>query len=409
MSVDDKKEAELGEEILKIIQTDRNPAVVRTVSLNRYKRVIVVSDIHGDQDGFVQMLEHVKFSEEDAVVIVGDIIEKGAHSLELLRTVMHYADAGKLYAVEGNNEAIFVNWYYGKISDEDICGYVNSRNGSIISDMAKELNQEYGTAEDVRKLKAAVKENFKDEIKFLCGLPHILESEPAVFVHAGIQPGDLRNQDPEYCMKAAEFGCRQERFEHLVVVGHWPVSNYSGCKIVINSYCNKEANTISIDGGNSLKRWKQINYLIFVQNNHHLWEIQHGCYDALPKIQALDRQEENPEPFSLCFPHTRITRMKKLGDRICCYIPYLKRELWIHEDHIYRHINQYYCYDFTTYRLPVEAGEVLSYCGKLDDQNKIAELEGAAGKECAGSETAEGILVKRNGIVGNYYGRYVFL
>lgn len=366
---------------MEIIQRKRERAVVKRIPLNTYRRIIVTSDIHGDHTGFIRMLEQVDFSEHDAVVILGDILEKGADSLGLLRTVISHAKAGNLYAVEGNNDAIFINWYAGNISDEDICRYVNSRKSSFILDMARQLGMRYETAEDIKRLKAALEGSFHEEIEFLKGLPHIIESELAVFVHAGIQPGELEDQDPEYCMTAEEFGHQQYHFEKTVIVGHWPTSNYSSSVITINPYINKASNVISIDGGNSMKRWQQINYLIF-QNG----TIQFGYYDNLPQIRALDSQEESTDPFSLLFPRTQIESIRETDAGKYCYFPYLKRELLIAEEHIYRHKGRYYSHDFTTYRLPVNAGELLSYC---DDRNN-------------------GILVKRNGIVGNYYGRYEF-
>lgn len=365
-----------------MIQRKQERAVVKTVDFNSYKRVIVTSDIHGDQTGLLRMLEQVDFSEQDALVILGDILEKGADSLELLRTVLSFAKAGNLYAVEGNNDAIFIDWYAGRILDKDICGYVNSRKNSVILDMARQLGMKYETAEDIKQLKAALGEAFREEIEFLQGLPHIIESELAVFVHAGIKPGDLREQDPEYCMTAPEFGWQPYHFDQLVVAGHWPVSNYSSSVITIHPYVNEASNVISIDGGNSMKRWQQINYLIF-QNGM----LQFGYYDELPKIRALDSQEESRDPFSLLFPHTQIGLMREMGEENYCYFPYLNKELLIAKDRIYQHKGNYYCYDFTTYCLPVRAGEILSYCGK---ENK-------------------GILVKRDGIVGNYYGRYEFI
>lgn len=367
---------------MSMMQGSRENAVVKRVRFDHYKRVIVTSDIHGDKDGLAGMLQQVHFSHEDGLVLVGDLIERGAHSLELLRMVLQYAKAGNVYAVEGNNDAVFIDWYAGRISDEDICRYVNGRKNSLILDMAMELEMKYETVEDIKRLKAVLGEAFREEIEFLQSLPQVIESELAVFVHAGIRPGDLRKQDPEYCMTAPEFGRQPYCFKKTVVVGHWPVSNYSDCVISVNPYWNHKSNVISIDGGNSMKRWQQINYLIFEKGT-----IQFGYYDQLPKIHALDSQEESQEPFTLLFPHTRIDSMREMREGNYCVFSSLNKELLIAKDRIYRYKGTYYCYDFTTYCLPVRAGERLSYCGK----------EGA------------GILVKRDGIVGNYYGRYELL
>ena len=84
-------------------------ATVAHAELDRYRRAIVVSDLHGDNRGFSAMLRQTGFGEQDALVIVGDILEKGEESLELLRSVMRCAEKGNVYMTEGNNDTIFPN------------------------------------------------------------------------------------------------------------------------------------------------------------------------------------------------------------------------------------------------------------------------------------------------------------
>lgn len=59
----------------------------------------------------------------------------------------------------------------------------------------------------------------------------------------------------------------------------------------------------------------------------------------------------------------------------------------IHNSSIYNYKSKTYCSDFTTYHLPVKSGEIVSYCGEIND----------------------GILIKRNGIVGKYLGNYTLI
>ena len=75
-----------------------------------------VSDIHGDNRGFLAMLRQTGFCQQDALVIVGDILEKGKESLELLRSVMRCAEKGNVYMTAGNNDTIFSEWYGGMVT-----------------------------------------------------------------------------------------------------------------------------------------------------------------------------------------------------------------------------------------------------------------------------------------------------
>lgn len=104
--------------------------------------------------------------------------------------------------VAGNNDTILSEWFAGELTDEIVHWYVNSATTSIIGEMASELKMQYQSLDDVKALKEAIKENYKKEIDFLDGLPHIIDSNAATFVHDGIKPGKLDEQDYEYCLTA---------------------------------------------------------------------------------------------------------------------------------------------------------------------------------------------------------------
>ena len=52
------------------------------------RRVIAVSDIHGNLPFLKGVLEKARFSPEDVLVLVGDLFEKGFESLGVLRWLM---------------------------------------------------------------------------------------------------------------------------------------------------------------------------------------------------------------------------------------------------------------------------------------------------------------------------------
>lgn len=357
-------------------------AKVAYADLSQYQRTIVVSDIHGDNAGFLGTLEQTGFNPQDALVIVGDILEKGEHSLELLRTVMQCVQSGNVYMIAGNNDIIFSEWYNGEVTDEEVRAYMNARENIILREMAQELEMGWETISEVQALKAAVQIHYASELAFLDSLPHILETEHFTFVHAGLKPGPLTEQDRDYCLTAKSFGSQIHRFEKPIIVGHWPASNYREEIINVNPYFNRNTNVISIDGGNSLNRWHQINYLILQGDR-----IEVGAYDDIPKIRALDSQKASKNPLTLEFPRTEVEVIRKGEKESVCFVLALGQAMTVANDHLYDYKGKLYCYNMTTYRLPVEAGQVLSCC----------DVE------------PQGLLVKRKGIVGYYTGRYEFL
>lgn len=64
------------------------------------RRVIAVSDIHGNLPFFQALMDQIRLSPEDILVLVGDMLEKGQDSLALLRHLMELpADSHRLSPV----------------------------------------------------------------------------------------------------------------------------------------------------------------------------------------------------------------------------------------------------------------------------------------------------------------------
>lgn len=48
----------------------------------------VISDVHGEYDLFIKLLEKIKFSDSDKIIICGDVVDKGPDSVKLLKYVL---------------------------------------------------------------------------------------------------------------------------------------------------------------------------------------------------------------------------------------------------------------------------------------------------------------------------------
>ena len=66
------------------------------------QRLLVVSDIHGHLDRFIQLLRQMHYSGDDILVLVGDLIEKGPESLRVVQYVMDLAQQHPVYVSMGN-------------------------------------------------------------------------------------------------------------------------------------------------------------------------------------------------------------------------------------------------------------------------------------------------------------------
>ena len=66
----------------------------------------VISDVHGDYDNFMKLLKNPEIGNRDTIILVGDIIDRGEKTPEMIRWAMkHVSENGKYQMVLGNHEA----------------------------------------------------------------------------------------------------------------------------------------------------------------------------------------------------------------------------------------------------------------------------------------------------------------
>ena len=73
------------------------------------RRVLAISDIHGNLPLFRGVLDKAGYGPDDILVLVGDLVEKGPDSLAVLRYVMDLAARRTVYCVRGNCDAYWFN------------------------------------------------------------------------------------------------------------------------------------------------------------------------------------------------------------------------------------------------------------------------------------------------------------
>ena len=61
----------------------------------------VVSDVHGEDDRWKAMLEKIHFSAQDTLYILGDVVDRGPHGVEILQEIMRTPNMKMLL---GNHE-----------------------------------------------------------------------------------------------------------------------------------------------------------------------------------------------------------------------------------------------------------------------------------------------------------------
>ena len=47
-----------------------------------------ISDIHGEYDQFMTILEKIHFSDSDTLYVLGDVVDRGEHPIKVLQYMM---------------------------------------------------------------------------------------------------------------------------------------------------------------------------------------------------------------------------------------------------------------------------------------------------------------------------------
>ena len=361
------------------------PARVIRPHIGPGRRVIAVSDVHGNLPFLEGVLETVRFGPDDVLVIVGDLLEKGRDSLATLRYVLELQRTHTVYPLCGNCDYIDQSFLSGPGLDEALWPILNEfwRERSVLMQMGAEIGAIPERLEDLPALRAALLKRLPEETAFLLDLPHIMEAGNFIFVHGGVPREDrLDELDAYECMKNDDFRGQGHRFHKWVVVGHWPVTLYDPHIQRSAPLIDEDRRIASIDGGCVLKLDGQLNALIVPDINGDALDC--AWYDGLPVITALDPQEPSADPLNIRWSDSVVEVLGEEGDCVLIRHPATGRELWLPRDFVtvWRD-GRTHTEDATDYRLPVSPGDALSLV----------------------RQTGRGRLVKKDGITGWYMGR----
>ncbi len=158
-------------------------------------------------------------------MFLGDLIDRGPESREVIVRAMCAVASGEAVAIKGNHEALMLH-VYGH--DESIGVYhwaVNSGDETIAS--YKDANGDYSDWRDAID---------NDHLKWMRNLPTMIRDEERglVFVHGGIDPKTFPNCGDEIRLwtrshkffKTRTWPQRLEVANILVVHGHTPTDNF---------------------------------------------------------------------------------------------------------------------------------------------------------------------------------------
>ena len=330
------------------------------------RRILMVSDIHGYATGLRTLLHEAHFCEDDILVIVGDLIEKGPENLETLRYMMDLCRHYTVYPLMGNVDIWRLNML---LSDDEVLQQKLLRyslkaqkwwNTSFLGELLQEIGLKLTPDLNTKSAFAQLQKHFAKEFSFIQNLPTILETQKMIFVHGGIPHENLdalRDVDGFTLLKRDCFYESGLSFNKYVVVGHWPVLLYCPHIPCADPIIDKQRRIISLDGGMGIKENGQLN--LVVMDDYQAESFSILSWDGLPEITALEDQAASTESFYLHWAREPVTVTPLTQEGDMTRILYQQRELLVPTQLLSEKDGITTCDDVTDYHLPVSTGDTL--------------------------------------------------
>ena len=185
-------------------------------------RLIAIGDIHGDIEKLNLLLKKLMPEKSDTVVFLGDYIDRGLHSKEVIERLLELSQKTKCIFLKGNHEDMLLKILRTK-KEEDIAEWLMM--GGITT---------YDNYGDFPTL-------FKLHRDFFKNLQLYYMTDDYLFVHAGIRPDKpLEEQEKEdFLWIRDNFIDKKHCLKQKIIFGHTPFKEpyVATDKIGINTGC----------------------------------------------------------------------------------------------------------------------------------------------------------------------------
>lgn len=211
--------------------------------------IYVTADIHGDYEKYTALLEKLRFSQRDTLYVLGDVVDRGPRSLEILRDMMLRPNVIPLI---GNHEYMALQclrFLMTEVSRDSLAALDESVLRGLLEWQAVGGQT---TIDEFRRLSAAEREDVMDYLEEFSLYEELrVGGRNYVLVHAG--PDNFSQDRP-----LADYGIHELIFhapdysrtyypDRYLVTGHLPTRNIPGNPHPDRIF--RENNHIAIDCG----------------------------------------------------------------------------------------------------------------------------------------------------------------
>jgi serine/threonine protein phosphatase 1 len=175
--------------------------------------IYAIGDVHGCAYELRLLLNKLPLTPESTVVFLGDYIDRGAHSRDVIDTIIELRKQCKVVCLKGNHEAMFLNFLENPGTERAGLFIVNGGSATLASYADDHGNYEFPP----------------EHINFFRELQLYYEDEHHFFVHAGVPNIPLKSIDAQKHGKKlmwirGAFLKSEYDWGKVIVHGHTPVT-----------------------------------------------------------------------------------------------------------------------------------------------------------------------------------------
>ena len=191
---------------------------VKKIVEKNYERIFVMTDIHGSFDLFEKILEKLYFSKNDLLIILGDSCDRGEYTYEIYDWYIVKRKKGyNIIHLLGNHEDML---FKSRYDEEYRLNWLYNGGNQTIRSFFRHQNRIEDVMEYIRDNRFYEEQWIFD---FIEEMPHIIESENYLFVHAGIDfSKSLQEQKLRYIVWTRDNWYEKNNTEKTVYYGHTP-------------------------------------------------------------------------------------------------------------------------------------------------------------------------------------------
>lgn len=213
------------------------------------KRILAISDIHGELELFEKLLIKVQYTpEKDQLILLGDYVDRGSHSMDVLDKVIDLQKEGAI-VLKGNHEDMMIKAL--TTSDE------RSWQHWVIQNGGDKTLKSYGFKTDEYAILSEFpfqkpifsSTRLTKHVNFIQTLEPLSQYGPYIFVHAGVVPNQkIKEMDPYQLMWIRDKFHQQYKGDQTVIFGHTRTTHLHKVPNCHDVFFG-ENNIIGIDGG----------------------------------------------------------------------------------------------------------------------------------------------------------------